>query len=251
MDSFSAFVAASSSATEKKRRDRPSGSKNKLKVAAVGAPGSGTPIHSEALAQFGGRRAAPNFSTALKLWDPVPSSTMTMLSSLAVAMSAPRPLKSKDRALKVVAAALGPLAPAVEAVAPPVAAPFETGLVTVRRRLATLALGNLVALGSHFLEFLIDIGAWNFNALRPLEAIQWVLSTLGLGVDEVALVEQSRPALVWPVDVVLGVGGGAVFSGAGGPLSLATTSSSVTASSSASSSGRSKSRCGSLMPMAL
>jgi hypothetical protein len=32
-------------------------------------------------------------------------------------------------------------------------------------------------------------------------------------VGKVGLVEQSRPALVWPVDVVLGFGGGVVFSG--------------------------------------
>jgi hypothetical protein len=78
--------------------------------------------------------------------------------------------------------------------------------------LATTAPGALVALGSHFLEFLIDIGAWSFNTLRLPKAIWRVLSTPGLTVGKVALVEQSRPALVWPVDVVLGVGGGAIFS---------------------------------------
>jgi hypothetical protein len=30
---------------------------------------------------------------------------------------------------------------------------------------------------------------------------------------EVALVEQSRPELLWPVDIILGVGGNAIFSG--------------------------------------
>jgi hypothetical protein len=40
-----------------------------------------------------------------------------------------------------------------------------------------------------------------------------VLSAPGLSVGEVVLVEQSRPELIWPVDVILGVGGNAVLSG--------------------------------------
>jgi hypothetical protein len=39
------------------------------------------------------------------------------------------------------------------------ATPFAIGLVSARRRLATMAPGALIAPGSHFLEFLVDIGA--------------------------------------------------------------------------------------------
>jgi hypothetical protein len=59
------------------------------------------------------------------------------------------------------------------------------------------------------LEFLIDVSAWSFITLRLPEAIWRVLSTTGLAVGELVLVEQSRPCLVWLVDVILGVGGGA------------------------------------------
>jgi hypothetical protein len=45
------------------------------------------------------------------------------------------------------------------------------------------------------------------------EAIRRVLSAPGLSVGEVMLVEQSRPELIWPMDVILGVGGNAVLSG--------------------------------------
>jgi hypothetical protein len=44
-------------------------------------------------------------------------------------------------------------------------------------------------------------------------AIRRVLSAPGLSVGEVTLVEQSRPELIWHVDVILGVGGSAVLSG--------------------------------------
>jgi hypothetical protein len=65
---------------------------------------------------------------------------------------------------------------------------------------------------SHFLELLIDVHAWSFTTLRLPEAIQRFLSVSGLVVGEVALVEQSRPELVWLVDVIFSIGGGAVLS---------------------------------------
>jgi hypothetical protein len=40
-----------------------------------------------------------------------------------------------------------------------------------------------------------------------------VLSAPGLSVGEVVLVEQSRPELIWHVDVIVGVGGSAILSG--------------------------------------
>jgi hypothetical protein len=62
------------------------------------------------------------------------------------------------------------------------------------------------------LELLIDVQAWSFTTLRLPKAIRRVLSARGLAVGEVVLVEQSRPELVWPVDVILGTGGSAVLS---------------------------------------
>jgi hypothetical protein len=39
-----------------------------------------------------------------------------------------------------------------------------------------------------------------------------VISAPGLSVGEVVLVEQSRPELIWPVDIILGAGGNAILS---------------------------------------
>jgi hypothetical protein len=62
------------------------------------------------------------------------------------------------------------------------------------------------------LELLGVVQAWSFTTLRLPEAIRRVLSALGLFVGEVALVEQSRLELSWPVDVILGTGGSVVLS---------------------------------------
>jgi hypothetical protein len=66
-------------------------------------------------------------------------------------------------------------------------------------------------LGSHFLELLVVFQDWSFTTLRLPEAIRRVLSAPGLSVGEVVLVEQSRPELIWLVDVILDVGGNAVL----------------------------------------
>jgi hypothetical protein len=58
----------------------------------------------------------------------------------------------------------------VEAVAPPEVAPFTTGLITAHCCLAAAALGSLAPM-YHFLEFLVDVGAWSFISLRLAEAI--------------------------------------------------------------------------------
>jgi hypothetical protein len=63
------------------------------------------------------------------------------------------------------------------------------------------------------LELIVVIQDWSFTTLHLPEAIRRVLSALGLSVDEITLVEQSRPELIWPVDIILGVGGSAVLSG--------------------------------------
>jgi hypothetical protein len=96
-------------------------------------------------------------------------------------------------------------------------------------------LGPLVALGSHFLELLVVVDAWGFFSLRLPDAVQRVIYAPGASSGEVALVEQSRPELLWPIDIILGEGGTPSSPGAGGPLPSATTSALVTTSSSASS----------------
>jgi hypothetical protein len=74
-------------------------------------------------------------------------------------------------------------------------------------------LGPLVALGSHFLELLIVIEAWSFISLRLSDAVWRVIYAPGSSSREVMLVEQSRPELRWPVDIILGAGGTAALSG--------------------------------------
>jgi hypothetical protein len=120
---------------------------------------------------------------------------------------------SIDWVLQEASAALGPLLSAIGAATPLEVALFATGLVATPRFLATMALGPLVPPGSHFLELLVNIHAWSFITLRLPEAIRRVLSAPGLAIGEVALVEQSRPELVWPVDVILGTGDSAVLYG--------------------------------------
>jgi hypothetical protein len=120
---------------------------------------------------------------------------------------------SIDWALEEVEAILGALPPAAEAPVPKELAPFVTGVVTTPCRLATVVLGPLIAPGSHILELLVVVQDWSFTTLRLPEVIRRVLSDPGLSVGEVTLVEQSRPELIWPVDVILGVGGSAVLSG--------------------------------------
>jgi hypothetical protein len=74
-------------------------------------------------------------------------------------------------------------------------------------------LGPLVAPGSPFLELLVIVDAWSFNSLRLPDAVWRVIYAPGASSGEVALVEQSRPELLWPMDMILGAGGNAVFSG--------------------------------------
>jgi hypothetical protein len=74
-------------------------------------------------------------------------------------------------------------------------------------------LGPLIAPGSHFLELLIAIDVWGFVSLRLPDAVRRVIYAPGASSGEVVLVEQSRPELLWPVDIILGVGGNAILSG--------------------------------------
>jgi hypothetical protein len=73
-------------------------------------------------------------------------------------------------------------------------------------------LGPLDAPGSCFLELLVVFDAWSFISLRLLDAVRRVIYAPDTSSGEVVLVEQSRPELLWPVDIILGVGGNAVLS---------------------------------------
>jgi hypothetical protein len=74
-------------------------------------------------------------------------------------------------------------------------------------------LGPLVAPGSRFLELLVVVDAPGFNSLRLPDAIRRVIHAHGPAAGEIALGEQSRPDLYWPVDILLGDGRNAVLSG--------------------------------------
>jgi hypothetical protein len=84
-------------------------------------------------------------------------------------------------------------------------------MVATPCRLAAAALGPLIASGSHFLELLVVVEYWSFTTLWLPDVVRRAISTHGLSVGEVVLVEQSRPELIWPVDIMLGAGGNAVL----------------------------------------
>jgi hypothetical protein len=74
-------------------------------------------------------------------------------------------------------------------------------------------LGPLIAPGSRFLELLVVVEAWSFISLRLPDAVRRVIYAPDFSTGEVVLVEQSRPELLWPVDIMLGAGGNAILSG--------------------------------------
>jgi hypothetical protein len=74
-----------------------------------------------------------------------------VLSPVAVATQAPRPVRSIDQVLREVEAALGPLPPVADAPGPQKVAPPTTGVVATPRRLAAEMLRPLIAPGSRFL----------------------------------------------------------------------------------------------------
>jgi hypothetical protein len=74
-------------------------------------------------------------------------------------------------------------------------------------------LGPLTGPGSRFLELLIVVDAPGFSSLRLPDAVRRVIYAPGAAAGEIALGEQSRPELLWPVDILLGAGGNAVLSG--------------------------------------
>jgi hypothetical protein len=74
-------------------------------------------------------------------------------------------------------------------------------------------LGPLIGPGSRFPELLVVVDAPGFSSLRLPDAIRRVIYAPGAAAGEIALGEQSRPDLFWPVDIHLGDGGNAVLSG--------------------------------------
>jgi hypothetical protein len=74
-------------------------------------------------------------------------------------------------------------------------------------------LGPLIAPVSCFLELLLVVEAWSFISLQFPDAIRRVIYAPGFSTGEVMLAEQSRPELLWPVDIILRAGGNAVLSG--------------------------------------
>jgi hypothetical protein len=73
-------------------------------------------------------------------------------------------------------------------------------------------LGPLIGPGSRFLELLIVVDAWSFNTLWLPDVVRRVVYAPSAASEEIALGEQSRPDLFWPVDILLGAGGDAVLS---------------------------------------
>jgi hypothetical protein len=77
-----------------------------------------------------------------------------------------------------------------------------------------------IAPRSHFLELLVVIQDWSFTTLRLPDALRRAIFAPGFSVGKVVLVEQSRPELIWPVDIILSVGGNAVLSRLWRPFAL-------------------------------
>jgi hypothetical protein len=62
------------------------------------------------------------------------------------------------------------------------------------------------------LELLVVFDVLSFDSLRLSNAVWRVIYTPGASSGEVSLVEQSRPDLLWLVDILLGAEGNAVLS---------------------------------------
>jgi hypothetical protein len=115
--------------------------------------------------------------------------------------------------LREMEAALGPLPPLVDGPGPQELAPPANGVVATPHRLAAEMLGPLVAPGSQFLELLVAFDVLSFDSLWLPNTVRRVIYAPGASSREVVLVEQSRPDLLWPVDILLREGGNAILSG--------------------------------------
>jgi hypothetical protein len=63
------------------------------------------------------------------------------------------------------------------------------GVVATPRPLAAVMLGPLIGLGSCFLELLVIVDAWSFNALRLPDAVRRVIHSPGVAAEEIILGE--------------------------------------------------------------
>jgi hypothetical protein len=115
--------------------------------------------------------------------------------------------------LREVEATLGPLPPLADAPGPQEVSPPVNGVVTTPRRRAAELIGPLIAPGSHFLELLVVFDVLIFDSLRLPNVVRRVIYAPGASSGEVTLVEQSRPDLLWPVDILLGADSNGVLSG--------------------------------------
>jgi hypothetical protein len=93
-------------------------------------------------------------------------------------------------------------------------------VVATPHPLAAALLGPLIALGSRFLELLIVVDAPGFNSLWLPHAVRMVVHAHGPAAGEIALGEQSRPDLFWPVDILFGANGNVILSGRWRPFAL-------------------------------
>jgi hypothetical protein len=74
-------------------------------------------------------------------------------------------------------------------------------------------LGLLIGPRSRFLELLVIVDAPGFHSLQLPDAVRRVIYAPGVAAGEIALGEQSRPDLLWSMDILLGVGGNAILFG--------------------------------------
>jgi hypothetical protein len=63
------------------------------------------------------------------------------------------------------------------------------------------------------LELLIIVEVGSFISLWLPDAVRRVIYAPGFSTGEVVLVEQSRPELLWSIDIILGAGSNAILSG--------------------------------------
>jgi hypothetical protein len=94
------------------------------------------------------------------------------------------------------------------------------GVVATPRQLAAALLGPLITPGSRFLELLIIVDAPSFNSLLLPDAIRRAIHAHGPAAGEIALGEQSRPDLFWPIDILFEANGNVVLSGRWRPFAL-------------------------------
>jgi hypothetical protein len=93
-------------------------------------------------------------------------------------------------------------------------------VVATPRHLAAVLLGPLIAPGSRFLELLVIVDAPGFHSLRLPDAVRRAVHAHGPTAGEIALGEQSRPDLFWPMDILFRVSGNIVLFGRWRPFAL-------------------------------